>query len=81
MRKQQRSSYLVIGLQTIPVLVELLETVLSHLSDPNCSVQQMAHRRSSRLNLQVLSAPGNSATFLETMTGVTVLRLAKHKVL
>ena len=29
------SSYLVVGLQTIPMLVKLLETVLPHLSDPN----------------------------------------------
>ena len=33
------------------------------------------------LNAQVLSTPGDSTTFLETMTGVAVLRLAKHKVL
>jgi len=77
----QYSSCLVVSLQTIPMLVKLFETVLSHLSDPNGSVQQMARRRSTRPNVQVLSTPGDSATFLETMAGVTVLRLAKHKVL
>jgi len=30
---------------------------------------------------QVLSTPGDSTTFLKTMTRVAVLRLAKHKVL
>lgn len=31
----QSEAHLVIGLQAIPMLIELLETVLPHLSDPN----------------------------------------------
>ena len=45
------------------------------------SLSQESAEGTPSLNAQVLSTPGDPTTFLKTMTGVTVLRLAKHKVL
>jgi hypothetical protein len=80
---------LVVHLQAIPMLLELLKTVFAHLPDTietNGKEQPKPHDQSllkgnTRRASQVNCASGYPSTLLQTVTRLSVFRLAKHKVL
>lgn len=78
------ATHLVVQLQAVPVLVELLQAVLTHLGDPELANVMSADGtgigwRKGKY-AQVLRAPCDATAFLQAMRWVPVLRLAEHEV-
>jgi len=88
----QRLTDLVVQFQATPVCLELLKTVFAHLADTIETNErkersnQKPHGQSllkgdTRRASQVNCASGYPSTLLQTVSRLSVFRLAKHKVL
>ena len=80
---------LVVHFQAVPMRLELLQTVFAHLADTTEvnggwvkePIRQVCRRKIRGESVQVSGASRYPSTLLQTVSRVSILRLAEHKVL